>query len=136
MAPAGEATYAATKHGIYGYLCAVRSELRGLGVDISVVMPGVVETELAIGTATGAVRLLRPDEVAAAVLKTVEKPRFETVLPSRITLLHKAIPLFPQKIRDYLLRRLVPDQIVATDGKQVRQQYEATQLQVAAEKLD
>ncbi|MGL4305687.1 MAG: SDR family NAD(P)-dependent oxidoreductase [Mycobacteriaceae bacterium] len=128
LAPAGEATYAATKHGIYGYLSAVRSELRGSGVNISVVMPGVVETELASGTESGAVRRLRPEEVASAVLKTVRKPRFETVLPARILLIHKIIPLFPQKIRDYLLGKLLPDQVAAIRGGKSRKKYESTHL--------
>src|SRR5699024_419830 len=43
LPPAGEATYAATKHAVYGYLTAVRTELHGSGVQLSVVMPGVVE---------------------------------------------------------------------------------------------
>jgi NADP-dependent 3-hydroxy acid dehydrogenase YdfG len=56
VAPAGEATYAATKHAIHGYSTAVRAELRGTGVHVSLVMPGVVDTELAVGTATGPTR--------------------------------------------------------------------------------
>src|SRR5699024_3402293 len=31
----GEATYAATKHGVLGYLKAVRTELRGSGVEVT-----------------------------------------------------------------------------------------------------
>jgi NADP-dependent 3-hydroxy acid dehydrogenase YdfG len=49
VAPAGEATFAATKHAVHGYSTAVRAELRGTGVHVSFVMPGVVETELAVG---------------------------------------------------------------------------------------
>src|SRR5919106_4557959 len=45
------ATYAATKHGVVGLSEAVRVELRGTGVEVSVVMPSVVRTELAIGLA-------------------------------------------------------------------------------------
>ncbi len=37
LAPAGgEATYAATKHAVYGYCTAVREELRGAAVSTSV----------------------------------------------------------------------------------------------------
>ena len=43
------ATYCATKHGVVGLSEAVRFELRGTGVEISVVMPGIVRTELAAG---------------------------------------------------------------------------------------
>lgn len=44
LSPPGEETYAATKHGVLGYLTAVREELRGTGVQITAVMPGVVDT--------------------------------------------------------------------------------------------
>ena len=40
------ATYCATKHGVVGLSEAVRAELRGTGVEISVVMPNIVKTEL------------------------------------------------------------------------------------------
>jgi short-subunit dehydrogenase len=53
LPPAGEASYAATKHAVYGYSAAVRQELRGSRVEPSVVMPVVVETELAAGTSPG-----------------------------------------------------------------------------------
>jgi len=43
------ATYCATKHAVVGLSEAVRSELRGTGVDISVVMPNIVNTELSVG---------------------------------------------------------------------------------------
>ncbi len=43
------ATYCATKHGVVGLSEAVRAELRGTGVDISVVMPNIVNTELSVG---------------------------------------------------------------------------------------
>ncbi len=77
----GEASYAASKHGVFGYLKAVRAELHGTPVHISVIMPGVVDTALAVGTGTGAAKLLQPADVAAAVLRTIAKPRFEVTLP-------------------------------------------------------
>ena len=48
---------------------AVRAELRGSGVELSVVMPGAVRTELAAGTldARGG-RVLEPEAVARAIV--------------------------------------------------------------------
>src|SRR3712207_2005501 len=43
------APYSATKHGVVGFSEAVRGELRGTGVEVSLVMPGIVKTELATG---------------------------------------------------------------------------------------
>ena len=47
----GGATYCATKHAVVGLSEAVRAELRDTGVEVSVVMPAVVDTELGSGLA-------------------------------------------------------------------------------------
>ncbi|WP_319446625.1 MULTISPECIES: SDR family oxidoreductase [unclassified Mycobacterium] len=115
LSPPGEATYAATKHGVLGYLRAVRAELRGSGVELSVIMPGVVDTELARGTATGAAKLLQPGDVAAAVVAVIERPRFEVTLPSYVRPAVALVEMLPSVVRDFLLARMVPDQIHSTD---------------------
>lgn len=126
LSPPGESTYAATKHGVLGYLTGVREELRGTGVHLSVIMPSVVATELAAGTSTGAAKLLQPTEVAAAVLRVVERPRFETTLPRYIGPLVRLAELLPQRLRDRIFRRMVPDQVDATRDASVRAGYERT----------
>lgn len=129
LAPAGEATYAATKHGVYGYLSAVRAELRGSGVDLSVVMPTVVETELAAGTSSGAVARLTPDDVAAAVAEVIARPRFEVTVPRYVGPLARAAGLLPDALRVAVLRRMVPDQVVALrENRSARARYENTAL--------
>ena len=126
--PAGEATYAATKHGVLGYLTGVRAELRGSGVELSVVMPGVVDTELAAGTATGAARMLTPDDVAEAVVAAIRRPRFEVTLPGHVGPLVRWCNVLPQRVRDFLTRLMVPDQVTAVDGTTAREDYEARSL--------
>ncbi|RZS36826.1 hypothetical protein EV193_10660 [Herbihabitans rhizosphaerae] len=111
LAPAGEATYTATKHAVYGYCSAVRAELRGSGVDVSMVLPGVVDTALAVGTSTGPVRLLRPEDVAAAVLRVILRPRFEVFVPKHIGVVPRLAALLPDPLRDLLYRLVVPDQL-------------------------
>jgi hypothetical protein len=115
IAPAGEATYAATKHAVYGYCNALRGELRGTGVAVTVVMPSVVETELARGTAHGSVARLRPADVAAAVVKTVRRPRFEVYVPRRLAVLDRALGVLPGRTRLAAHDALVPDQRRGTD---------------------
>ncbi|HNP58273.1 MAG TPA: SDR family oxidoreductase [Gordonia sp. (in: high G+C Gram-positive bacteria)] len=114
LSPPGESTYAATKHGVLGYLTGVREELRGSGVTLSVIMPGVVETKLAEGTATGAAKLLQPDDVALAVVDIIEQPRFTLTIPGYVGPLVALVGLAPQRVRDQILRRMVPDQVAAT----------------------
>jgi NAD(P)-dependent dehydrogenase (short-subunit alcohol dehydrogenase family) len=124
VAPAGEATYAATKHAIHGYSTAVRAELRGTGVQVSLVMPGVVDTELAVGTATGFTRRLTTDQVANVVLDVVLRPRFEVFIPRQVAALTRLAALLPARARDALHHVLVPDQLAAVSDRSVRAAYE------------
>lgn len=125
VAPPGEATYAATKHAVYGWLSAVRAELRGSGIEVCAVLPGVVETELAAGTASGPVRRLQPDDVARAVVRAVVRPRFETVVPARISLLRRISVALPGPARDLMHRLLLPDQVAAARASGARTAYES-----------
>ena len=124
VALAGEASYTATKHAVLGYGIAVREELRGTPIDISVVMPVLVETELAAGTAPGGVPALAPQDVADAVVGALERPRFEVFVPRRVALLTRLMALLPQRGRDVMYGRLVPDQVRETDAA-ARRDYEA-----------
>lgn len=123
LAPAGEATYAASKHAVYGYCTALQQELRGSGVELSVVMPIVVETELARGTTEGKGRRLTPEEVAEAVVATIRAPRFEVWVPRQVGFLTGALGVMPQRLRARLHRALVPDQVRDGDGV-ARRAYE------------
>ena len=127
VAPRGEASYAATKHAVYGYSAAVRSELAGSGVEVSVIMPAVVETELAAGTSGGSMPRLQPSDVADAVVAVIGRPRFEVFVPRRIDPLIRLNAVVPQRVRDAIARRAVPDQIAETDQSQ-REAYERSRF--------
>lgn len=128
LAPPGESTYAASKHGVLGYLTGVREELRGTGVHLSVIMPGVVDTDLAVGTDTGVAARLQPADVAAAVVKVLHRPRFEVTVPAYVGPLIRLVAMLPQTLRDRVLRAMVPDQVAAVRGSTARKDYEARAL--------
>ncbi|WP_342318344.1 SDR family NAD(P)-dependent oxidoreductase [Corynebacterium mayonis] len=123
VSPPGEATYAATKHGVLGYLTSVREELRGTGVQVSMVAPVVVNTELAAGTAPGGAPLLAPEEVGAAVVDLVRRPRWQVSLPGYVAPLAKTVNVLPLRLRDAIARRMVPNQVKKTDHS-ARSSYE------------
>ena len=57
--------YCATKHAVVGLSEAVRLELRGTPIELSVVMPAIVNTELTSGVArTRGVRVAEPAAAA------------------------------------------------------------------------
>lgn len=127
ISPRGQASYAATKHAVYGYLSAVRAELRGTGVDVSVVMPTVVRTELARGTGHGVVPLLESEHVARAVLSALVRPRFEVFVPGYVGGLVRLLALLPQPLRDLATRFALPNQLVEAD-RAARRDYERAAL--------
>lgn len=125
IAPAGEATYAATKHAVLGWMKAVRVEAPH--VQICLVLPTVVTTELAAGTASGGVPPLSPADVARAVADVIDKPRFETFVPSRVAVLSRVLSVLPQRGKDLMYAKLVPNQVTQGDPSS-RAEYEARRL--------
>jgi len=86
VSAAGIATYSATKHGVVGYSEAARLELRGSGVEVSCVMPGIVRTELTSGmTDAPGLRSIGPEDVAAAIVATLKRPRFDVFVPKNLS---------------------------------------------------
>src|SRR5207253_468856 len=76
MPTPGEAMYSATKHAARAFTEAVRDEVRGTGIELTAVMPGLVRTELAAGTRAGrGSQWVEPEEVAEAVVAAMERPR-------------------------------------------------------------
>jgi short-subunit dehydrogenase len=112
---------------VHGWTKAVRAELTGSGVDFSLVMPAVVETELAVGTVSGGAARLTPEQVAIAVADVLEKPRFEVFVPGRTSALVRLFTLLPQSARDRMYDALVPDQVRQAD-RAARTEYEQRQV--------
>ena len=75
LAVPGQALYAGTKFAVVGLSTALADEFAPQGVQVSVVMPTFTNTELITGTnATGAQTPVQPEEIAAAVVKALDKP--------------------------------------------------------------
>ena len=84
FAPAG--AYAASKHAQLAFSRSTAALLRGSGIQVHTVMPGFVETEGFPQRATLRSPLLRrfvieADDVADAVVKSVEKNKIEVTVP-------------------------------------------------------
>jgi hypothetical protein len=119
-----EAVYAATKHAVLGVSQSVRLELRGTGVDLSVVMPGLVRTELASGTLRGGL-VLAPETVARAIVATIERPRFDVYVPRAYAGISGLGQLLPRRAREALLRLAGSERATAETTEEQRAAYEA-----------
>jgi short-subunit dehydrogenase len=118
-----EAVYAATKHAVLGVSQSVRLELRGTGVDLSVVMPGLVRTELSSGTLKGGL-VLQPEAVAQAIVATVERPRFDVYVPRPYGLIAGLGQVLPRRAREAVLRLAGAERATAQTTDAQRAAYE------------
>src|SRR3954471_1711848 len=86
VAVPGEAVYSATKHAVVGFGEALRAELRDTGVEVTTVMPSLAATELASGMRPPRfVPMVKPEQVAAAIVGALETPKLEVIVPAWIT---------------------------------------------------
>jgi NAD(P)-dependent dehydrogenase (short-subunit alcohol dehydrogenase family) len=122
----GGATYSATKHGVVGLSEAVRVELRGSGVEVSVVMPAIVRTELAAGVVES--RFVKPIEVsdvAGAIVKTLQRPRFDVFVPRSLDATFRFTRLLPRPAAEWVARAFKSDQVLFGASSEARAEYEA-----------
>jgi NADP-dependent 3-hydroxy acid dehydrogenase YdfG len=121
----GGATYCATKHAVVGLSEAVRAELRDTGVEVSVVMPAVVNTELGSGLVEArGVKVSEPSEVADAIVDALEAPKFDVWVPRLTGAISKVMTLLPRSGREAVARALKADQVLAGADSNVRAAYE------------
>jgi NAD(P)-dependent dehydrogenase (short-subunit alcohol dehydrogenase family) len=119
------ATYCATKHGVVGLSEAARAELRGTGVEISVVMPGYARTELAAGVPDlRGVRRVTPEEIAVATVAALKAPRFDVFVPRGLGALLTFAAMLPRPAREAVARAMNSRKVMQTD-RRARAAYEA-----------
>jgi len=90
-----EAVYAATKFAQVGLAGALDRELRAKGIRVSVIAPGGVATEFAMGTGrtpdmAGLDEMLRAEDVAQAVVSVLKQPRTMRSLIWSMRSIHEA----------------------------------------------
>jgi NAD(P)-dependent dehydrogenase (short-subunit alcohol dehydrogenase family) len=127
VAPPGLATYAASKHAGRGLTDAVRGEVRGAGLHVTAVYPGVVETDLSAGTTpTRGSRMITPEEVAEAITDVVEKPRPEVFVPRSLGVVLRTYQAAPPRLRGLVERVLKLDEAYGGVDPRSREEYEAS----------
>jgi NAD(P)-dependent dehydrogenase (short-subunit alcohol dehydrogenase family) len=101
VAVPGEAVYTATKHAVVGFDEALRVELKGTGVEVSTIMPSLAATDLASGMRPPRfVPMVKPEQVAKAIAKVLERPKLEVIVPAWATPLVRSTLIMPPNLRD------------------------------------
>lgn len=104
MAAAGVATYCSSKFAVAGLCEALQGELRGSGVDLTCVLPGVVNTDLAAGLGGPSFLRIEPEDVAEAITHALKHPRAEVFVPRLGGAMIGAVSMLPLRARRALLR--------------------------------
>jgi NADP-dependent 3-hydroxy acid dehydrogenase YdfG len=121
----GGATYCGTKHFVVGLSEALRGELRGSGIEVSCVMPVLVNTELASGIQQArGVKSVQPEDVAAEIVSALKVPRFDVYVPRSVAAISTVMNVLPRGGREVLTRALKADRVLATVDARRRAAYE------------
>ena len=121
----GGATYCGTKHFVVGFSEAVRQELRETPIEVSCVMPGIVNTELAAGLQQArGVKNINPEDVADAIVEALRHPRFDVFVPKSIGPINQVLGLLPRGGREAFARALKADKVLAGADPNARRAYE------------
>ncbi|MFN8151675.1 MAG: SDR family oxidoreductase [Solirubrobacterales bacterium] len=121
----GGATYCATKHAVVGLSEAVRLENIDNGIEISCVMPAVVNTELGSGlTDTRGVKKLEPEEVAEAIVEAIETNRFDVWVPKSSAGISVVLNMVPRSGREAIAKAMKADKVLAEVDDAKRASYE------------
>jgi NAD(P)-dependent dehydrogenase (short-subunit alcohol dehydrogenase family) len=121
----GIATYSATKHAVVGLSESVRGEIRGRDIEISCVMPTIVNTELTSGVVDQ--RFVKPIEavdVANAIVDALEVPRFDVYVPKSNGALLRGAYLMPRAAAEWVGRTMGTDKLMTQVDHGARAAYE------------
>ena len=121
----GQVVYAGTKFAVVGLSTAMADEFAPRGVHVSVVMPPFTATELIAGTKTPlGSKPVQPEQIAAAVVKVLQKPKTHVVLPYPMRLMAPLMSTFGPRGRRWLNARVGSDRVFLDFDVGARRAYQ------------
>jgi len=123
----GGATYCASKAAVINLSRAVRKETRGGGVEISVISPVAVNTELGLGLAEprqAQFRKIEPHDVAEAIMETLRVPTFDVHVPKMLKVSERLAGFLPINVQDGITRITNADAVLSHVDTAARADYE------------
>ncbi|ABK72419.1 SDR family oxidoreductase [Mycolicibacterium smegmatis] len=121
----GQVVYVGAKYAVVGLSTALADEMAPYGVDVSVIMPPFTNTDLISGTKSGgAIKPVEPEEIAAAIVKTLNKPKTHVSVPPPLRFTAQAAQMLPPKGRRWLNKKLGLDNVFLEFDTAKRKAYE------------
>jgi len=126
IAIANGATYSASKFAAVGFSEATRAELQPLGIDVTVVLPTVVQTELAAGVPSArGVKPVTAQEVAEVIASAIRRPRAELWVPQWVQTLTRTTGVLPHALQEVIAKAFKADQVLTNADHVARSAYES-----------
>jgi NADP-dependent 3-hydroxy acid dehydrogenase YdfG len=125
LAVPGQAVYAGTKFAVVGLTTALADEFASAGVEVSVVMPTFTNTELISGThPTAAQKPVQPADIAAAVVKVLDKPTTTVSVPPWGRFFAAPAAMLAPRGRRWLNKKMGNDRVFLDFDPAARERYE------------
>jgi NAD(P)-dependent dehydrogenase (short-subunit alcohol dehydrogenase family) len=127
----GGATYCATKHAVVGLTEALRSELRGTGIEVHQVLPIGVNTELYSGVSQArGFKTPEPEDVAGAIVELLQTGKFELDVPRQTGAVVRLQALMPRRVTEAVVRFTKGDRVLLSADTGARAAYDARMAQM------
>lgn len=121
----GQVVYAGAKFAVVGLSTALADEFAPQGVDVTVVMPPFTNTDLISGTTTTAAsKPVEPEDIAAAIVKALHKPKTHVSIPTPLRFTAALASMLGPRGRRWLNKRLGLDRIFLDVDTTARRAYE------------
>ena len=125
VAVPGQVVYAGTKFAVVGLSTALADEFAPHGVKVTAVLPTFTNTELISGTApSSAQKPVEPSEIAAAIVKVLDKPKSRVSVPSWGKSFAVLATLLSDRSRRWLNKKMGNDTVFLNLDTAARRGYE------------
>jgi NAD(P)-dependent dehydrogenase (short-subunit alcohol dehydrogenase family) len=121
----GQVVYSGTKFAVVGLSSGLADEFAAHGVEVSCVMPTFTNTDLIAGTHTSsAQKPVEPEDIAAGVIKVLDKPTTLRSVPAWGRFFGAVTPMLSAKARRWMSHKMGNDTVFLTFDAKARQAYE------------
>ena len=99
------AAYCASKAGVSAFFESLRIDLRGTGVDVSIIHPGFIKTALTAGRQADMPFLMELDDATRKIVRAIETHKKSCAFPWQLATIVRAGMVFPIVLYDWIASR-------------------------------
>jgi len=99
------AAYCASKAGVSAFFESLRLDLRGSGVDVSIIHPGFIKTPLTAGREANMPFLMGLDDATEKIIEAIEAHKTSYSFPWQLATIVRVAMLFPNWLYDAIAAR-------------------------------